>query len=87
MLMSLVKFQAYHLIVEFYAMQRVSLKEANELLKLGKILRQLGPEKITLRKLWKDCYHLVNEQQQMSSIIDGQTTVSILKSNTYYLDS
>jgi hypothetical protein len=67
-------------------MQRVSLKEANELLKSGKILRQLGPEKITLRKLWKDCYHLVNEQQKVSSIIDGQTTVSILKSNTYYLE-
>jgi hypothetical protein len=51
MLMSLVKFQAYHLKVEFYSMQRVSLEEANELLKSGKILRQLGPEKITLRKL------------------------------------
>jgi hypothetical protein len=86
MLIRLVKFQAYQLIVEFYSMQRVSLKEANELLKSGKILRQLGPEKITLRKLWNDCYHLVNEQQKMSSIIDGQTTVSILKSNTYYLE-
>ncbi|SOE22563.1 hypothetical protein SAMN06298216_2986 [Spirosomataceae bacterium TFI 002] len=41
-------------------MHRVSLKEANELLKSGKFIKQLGSERITFRKLWNDSYYLVN---------------------------
>jgi hypothetical protein len=67
-------------------MKRLTNSEANELLKKGKILRQMGPDNITLRKLWKDCYHFVNEQQKVSTLMDGVTTVRVLTYHSYYFE-
>ena len=67
-------------------MVRLSLQEANKLLKKGKIIRQVSPENITMRKLWKDCYQLVNVEQKVVVNLNGERAVTILKCNSFYFE-
>ena len=68
-------------------MVRLSLQEANKLLKKGKIIRQISPENITMRKLWKDCYQLVNVEQKVVVTLSGETAVTILRCNSFYFEN
>ncbi|AWV96899.1 hypothetical protein [Arcticibacterium luteifluviistationis] len=66
--------------------KQVTLREANELLKAGKILRMLGPDLITIRKLGAECYVFHNDNQRVAFVMDGAKTVNILNQNTFYFE-
>ncbi|MCR9065495.1 MAG: hypothetical protein NXI00_16095 [Cytophagales bacterium] len=64
--------------------KEITLAEANELLKKGVVLKKLGPERITLRKIEKGRYLYYCFEKNQAVILDGHQTVDVLKQNTFY---